>query len=100
MWIYFSVVNVTPHFPIIFPLLSLHKRASSHHDWLGGKRPKLPPLPNQESVSPPCTGDLNPLQSVQRDFKESAQNKDRWQVLNNGTATELHLACNISHRAY
>ena len=60
------------------PLLSLHKIVSSHRDWLGWKCPKLLPLINQDSLQ---------LELVQRDFGKSAQNTERYQILNNETAT-------------
>ena len=58
------------------PLLSLHKRASPHPDWLGGEHPKLLPLLSQESVSTFLhSGDLNHLQSVHRDFQNPPKTK-------------------------
>ncbi|KAM8722578.1 glucokinase regulatory protein isoform 2-T2 [Acanthopagrus schlegelii] len=51
------------------PFKPTQEGALSHPDWLGGKRPKLPPLLNQESTAL-CTGDLNPLQLVWRGLLE------------------------------
>ena len=51
------------------PFKPTQRGASSHPDWLGGKRPKLPPLLNQESTAL-CTGDLNPLQLAWRGLLE------------------------------
>ena len=55
------------HFP---PLLSHHKWASSHRDWLRGERPQAASTP-QSGVGLPLTlhtGGLNPLQLIQRGF--------------------------------
>lgn len=58
------------------PILSLHKRSSSHRDWLRGECPKRLPLLHQESVSTLHTADLNPLQSVQRDSENQPKTKE------------------------